>query len=188
MPTIISSNLKRFQRQKELSIPKLAEQSGVSARTIERIRSGKHVPDLDTIKKLAKALGQKPEHLVEGAIKKQEISAGIALSINSKNIERVFKKAHKKLKALDLKLDKTHAKAIERAELPVGTIKDRKDFTKFERGFKPKELTGWAKDLVETMQRERKEWETRVEKAKRQVFLAVSLSTILLSIAFYFAL
>jgi transcriptional regulator with XRE-family HTH domain len=70
MPTIISANLKRLQKLKELTIVQLAEKSGVSVRTIERIRSGKHVPDLETIKKLAKALGQKPEHLVEGAIKK----------------------------------------------------------------------------------------------------------------------
>lgn len=70
MPTIISQNLKRLCKVKGLTVVKLAEKSGVSERTIERIRSGKHVPDLHTIRLLAKALAQKPEHLVEGAIKK----------------------------------------------------------------------------------------------------------------------
>lgn len=70
MPTIISQNIKRLQKLKELTIHQLAEKSGVSERTIERIRSGRHVPDLHTISLLAKALGQKPEHLVEGAIRK----------------------------------------------------------------------------------------------------------------------
>lgn len=65
--TIISQNTKRLQIVKGLSIPQLAEISGVSVRTIERIRNGKHVPDNHTIILLAKALGQKPEHLVEGA-------------------------------------------------------------------------------------------------------------------------
>ena len=142
MSTIISSNLKRFQRQKELSIPKLAEQSGVSVRTIERIRTGKHVPDLDTIKKLAKALGQKPEHLVEGAVRKiadwegKEVFESNELKpskveLDAARIEYAFTEARKEL----LKMKENIRKANEMYQDLF-----KKDFTKFEREFYEKKL------------------------------------------------
>lgn len=151
MPTIISANLKRLCKLKELTVAQLAEKSEVSVRTIERIRSGTHVPDNQTISLLAKALGQKPEHLVEGAIEKRKTEQRLA----------------EKQKALKDEMDNF-------------TERERKDFTKFERDLsRPKELTGWAKDLkdlLELIDREHQESNALAERAKRQIIAAVILT------------
>lgn len=128
MPTIISSNLKRFQRQKELSIPKLAEQSGVSARTIERIRSGKHVPDTQTILKLEKALGQDEGALVRGAVKKSDKH----LEEFSKRETKEILKRGKDPKGKYITLEEAMKRATQEWHRK---IQECKDFAKFKRNF-----------------------------------------------------
>lgn len=72
MTTLISENLKRYRRIKDLSQRELARRSGVSQSEISRIEASENFPELKTIQKLAKALGQKPENLVKGAMERLE--------------------------------------------------------------------------------------------------------------------
>ncbi len=48
--------LKQWMGLKEISIEKLAEESGVSASTIMNIRQGKTQPNIATLKKIAEVL------------------------------------------------------------------------------------------------------------------------------------
>lgn len=72
MQTIISENLKRLRRVKELTQRELAKLAGVSQSAISKIEAGERIPKVSIIQKLAKALGQTPENLVKGAIKRTE--------------------------------------------------------------------------------------------------------------------
>lgn len=66
MKTAISENLKRLRKVKELSQYELAELAGVCQSEISRIENGQLSPTLKTIQRLAQALGQKPENLMDG--------------------------------------------------------------------------------------------------------------------------
>ena len=55
--------LKEFRRRKALTQRDLANQAGISYVTINQIEQGKHVARASTIRKLAEALGVKPEEL-----------------------------------------------------------------------------------------------------------------------------
>lgn len=58
MPT-----LKELREKHFLSIPELAEKSGIPRNTIYGIENGKHKPIRRTIRAIAKALGVKPEEI-----------------------------------------------------------------------------------------------------------------------------
>ena len=49
--------IKQWQAMKELTVAQLAEKSGVSETTITHVRTGKFRPRLDTLMKIAEALG-----------------------------------------------------------------------------------------------------------------------------------
>ena len=58
-----------------LTQAELAEKSGVSEGTINRIEAGKHEPRISTIRKLAKALNVSPDELVRSS-EDQQTSGG----------------------------------------------------------------------------------------------------------------
>lgn len=66
MKTAISQNLKRLRKVKELTQHELASLAGVCQSEISRIENGQLSPTLKTIQRLAQALGQKPENLMDG--------------------------------------------------------------------------------------------------------------------------
>ncbi|MGN8071838.1 helix-turn-helix domain-containing protein [Mucilaginibacter sp. SG564] len=57
-------NLADYRKQKGLTQEELAEQSGITSRTIQRIESGQVVPQMHTLKVLANCLDTQPENLV----------------------------------------------------------------------------------------------------------------------------
>lgn len=60
-----TQKLKEFRRRRVLSMRELEELSGVSHNTIWRIESGRQGAHPRTIRKLAQALGVKPEKLLK---------------------------------------------------------------------------------------------------------------------------
>ena len=58
-------HLREWRRQRFLTVRALAEKAGVAYTTVVRAETGRHQPTMKTIRRLAKALGIKPEQLVE---------------------------------------------------------------------------------------------------------------------------
>ena len=81
MQTIISENVKRLRKVKELTQWELAKLAGVSQATVSRIEDGGRVPRVAIIQKLAKALGQTPESLVKGAIERAEEACTVSIPL-----------------------------------------------------------------------------------------------------------
>lgn len=67
--TNLGTRLKQLRVQKALSQEALAEESGLSLRTIQRIENGSSNPTGDTLKRLAHALNVSPDELVDWSIK-----------------------------------------------------------------------------------------------------------------------
>lgn len=67
--TNLGSRIKQLRNQRALSQEALAEESGLSLRTIQRIENGSSNPTGDTLKKLAQALNVSPDELIDWAIK-----------------------------------------------------------------------------------------------------------------------
>jgi transcriptional regulator with XRE-family HTH domain len=66
--TNLSQNLKKLRQQKGLSQESLAENSGLSLRTIQRIENNESEPRGDSLQRLAEALGATPDDLFEWKI------------------------------------------------------------------------------------------------------------------------
>jgi transcriptional regulator with XRE-family HTH domain len=64
----IGKNLRRFRDERFLSRTELAEKADVSPVTIATLEEQNHPAQRRTIRKLAQALGVKPQELVEGSV------------------------------------------------------------------------------------------------------------------------
>lgn len=65
----LAERVKELRKQKGLSQENLAENSGLSLRTIQRIENNETVPRGDTLKKLAQALNCTPSDIVEWEVR-----------------------------------------------------------------------------------------------------------------------
>lgn len=65
----LSKRLKELRKQKGMSQETLAEESGLSLRTIQRIENGESNPTGDTLKRLSNALNVNPDELIDWSIK-----------------------------------------------------------------------------------------------------------------------
>ncbi len=64
----IGSRIKELRKQKGMSQEFLAEESGLSSRTIQRVENGETQPAGDSIKRLSSALGVTPNELMDWQI------------------------------------------------------------------------------------------------------------------------
>ena len=64
MPAINNEKLRELRQKKLLTQAELAEMAGVRSATIADLERGKHRPRPSTIRKIAAALGIRPEALV----------------------------------------------------------------------------------------------------------------------------
>ena len=67
--TNLGSRIKQLRNQRAMSQEALAEESGLSLRTIQRIENGSSNPTGDTLKRLAQALNVSPDELIDWAVK-----------------------------------------------------------------------------------------------------------------------
>ena len=65
MPTVIGEEIKRLRTRQAFTQKEFAAKCGVSAEVMCRWESGKLVPSLRSIRKMAKVLKIKPEELTE---------------------------------------------------------------------------------------------------------------------------
>ena len=68
----LSARVKELRNQKGLSQETLAEESGLSLRTIQRIENGESNPTGDTLKRLSRALNVNPDELIDWTIKEDQ--------------------------------------------------------------------------------------------------------------------
>jgi len=68
----LSIKLKELRSQKGMSQEALAEESGLSLRTIQRIENGETNPTGDTLKRLSNALNVNPDELIDWTIKEDK--------------------------------------------------------------------------------------------------------------------
>jgi len=68
----LGERLKELRNRKGLSQEQLAEDSGLSLRTIQRIEKNETVPRGDTLKKLAIVLGTSPDEIIDWKIEKDQ--------------------------------------------------------------------------------------------------------------------
>ena len=68
----LSARLKKLRNQKGLSQEALAEESGLSLRTIQRIENGESNPTGETLKRLSRALNVNPDELIDWTIKEDQ--------------------------------------------------------------------------------------------------------------------
>lgn len=66
MPVRYLTDLRPLRKKRQLSQAQLAERIGVEQPTVQRWESGKRLPDLDSLHKLAQVLGVTPGALLEG--------------------------------------------------------------------------------------------------------------------------
>ncbi|GGH03485.1 helix-turn-helix domain-containing protein [Pedobacter zeae] len=64
MKPVISSHLAKYRKLKGMTQDELAELSGLTSRTIQRIESGQVMPQMHTLKLLAKCLDIEPEKII----------------------------------------------------------------------------------------------------------------------------
>ncbi len=65
----LAKRVRELRNQKGMSQEMLAEESGLSLRTIQRIENGETEPTGDTLKRLANALNVNPDELIDWTIK-----------------------------------------------------------------------------------------------------------------------
>ena len=75
----LASRIKELRTRKGLSQEALAEASGISHRTVQRIENGESKPTGDTLIRLAAALDIAPEELIDWTIKEDK---GFLVSLN----------------------------------------------------------------------------------------------------------
>lgn len=68
----LGERLKELRNRKGISQERLAEDSGLSLRTIQRIEKNETVPRGDTLKKLAIELGSSPDEIIDWKIEKDQ--------------------------------------------------------------------------------------------------------------------
>ncbi len=68
----LSSRVKELRNRKGISQEALAEESGLSLRTIQRIENGETNPTGDTLKRLSSALNVNPDELIDWTIKEDK--------------------------------------------------------------------------------------------------------------------
>lgn len=68
----LSARVKDLRKQKGMSQEILAEESGLSLRTVQRIENGESNPTGDTLKRLADALQVNPDELIDWTIKENK--------------------------------------------------------------------------------------------------------------------
>ncbi|MCH8080720.1 MAG: helix-turn-helix domain-containing protein [Proteobacteria bacterium] len=68
----LSARVKDLRKQKGMSQEILAEESGLSLRTVQRIENGESNPTGDTLKRLSNALQVNPDELVDWTIKEDK--------------------------------------------------------------------------------------------------------------------
>lgn len=68
----LAQSVKELRNRKGMSQEILAEESGLSLRTIQRIESGETAPTGDTLKRLSNALNVNPDELVDWTIKEDK--------------------------------------------------------------------------------------------------------------------
>ena len=70
--SLLALRLKELRNQKGMSQEVLADESGLSLRTIQRIENGETNPTGDSLKRLSNALNVNPDELVDWAIKEDK--------------------------------------------------------------------------------------------------------------------
>ena len=78
----LGERLKELRNRKGLSQEQLAEDSGLSLRTIQRIEKNETVPRGDTLKKLAIELGTSPDEIIDWK-KEKDLNYLIIMSLSS---------------------------------------------------------------------------------------------------------
>ena len=68
----LATRLKELRNQKGMSQEVLADESGLSLRTIQRIENGETNPTGDTLKRLSNALNVNPDELIDWSIKEDK--------------------------------------------------------------------------------------------------------------------
>ena len=68
----LAIKLKALRHQKSMSQEVLADESGLSLRTIQRIENGETNPTADSLKRLANGLNVNPDELIDWAIKENK--------------------------------------------------------------------------------------------------------------------
>ena len=68
----LGERVKELRNKKGISQEQLAEDSGLSLRTIQRIEKNENVPRGDTLKKLAIELGTSPDEIIDWKIEKDQ--------------------------------------------------------------------------------------------------------------------
>lgn len=68
----LAIRLKNFRKKKGMSQESLAEESGLSLRTIQRIEKGETNPNGESLKRIANALNVTPDDLVDWSIKEDK--------------------------------------------------------------------------------------------------------------------
>ena len=80
--THLATRVKEFRTQKGMSQEVLAEESGLSQRTVQRIENGESNPTGDTIKRISNALNINPDELMDWTIK-EDIGYLIFLNLSA---------------------------------------------------------------------------------------------------------
>jgi len=70
--THLSARVKELRNKKGMSQENLAEESGLSLRTIQRIEKGETNPNGDSLKRLSSALNVNPDELIDWTIKEDK--------------------------------------------------------------------------------------------------------------------
>ena len=83
----LSEKLKNLRISKGFSQEQLCESSGISVRTIQRIESGKSLPNGDTLKKIATALEEPVDNLV---FHRMKVDKGILLILSLSSISYII--------------------------------------------------------------------------------------------------
>ena len=80
--THLATRVKEFRTQKGMSQEVLAEESGLSQRTVQRIENGESNPTGDTIRRISSALNINPDELIDWTIK-EDIGYLIFLNLSA---------------------------------------------------------------------------------------------------------
>ena len=85
--THLATRVKDFRTQKGMSQEVLAEESGLSHRTVQRIENGESNPTGDTIRRISNALNINPDELIDWTIKEDK---GYLIFLNVSALSFIF--------------------------------------------------------------------------------------------------
>ena len=83
----LATRVKEFRTQKGMSQETLAEESGLSQRTVQRIENGESNPTGDTIRRISNALNINPDELIDWTIKEDK---GYLIFLNLSALSFIF--------------------------------------------------------------------------------------------------